>query len=187
MELNWKAGLLIVTLGAIIGFLLRPVLFPSVEFKTIISEEKVDSTTIIQDARLGWVAQGEMDTRLQDAFEKLEREKKLRPSKVKWETRYNIKDSLRIRDSVAVRYVPFFYADSVYHFAKKTDKWEFATNIGVHTEFYPGVNMFRGKAVMNDLNIVVNYEKPWAFDTGSGLIGFGIGTVVVAGTAYLVK
>lgn len=187
MKVSWKIALLIIALSAVIGFLLRPVLFPSVEIRTVISETKVDSTIIIQDARVGWVAQGEMDSELQQAFELLEQEKGHRTSKIRWETKYNIMDSLRIKDSVAVRYVPYFYADTTFNFAKKTDKWEFATNIGFHTQFYPGVQMFRSKAVMNDLNIVVIYEKPWGFDTGSGLIGFGVGTVFTAGVVYLVK
>jgi len=187
MELNWKTGLLIVVLGAVIGFLLRPVLLPDVEIRRVIEATKVDSVDIVQKARVGWVIQDEVDAQLRDAFDLLEQEKGYRKSKVRWETKYNYMDSLRIKDSLAVRYIPYFFADTTFSFQKQTDKWQMKSDIRFHIRFYPGVEMFRTKAAMNSFDIVITYREPWRFDLTSAGVGLGIGAAFTAGVVYLVK
>ena len=165
----------------LIGFLLGYLIFPKTIIKTVIQEVDVDSTSIVQEARLGYVPQDE----LSEAIRELHSEKSLRFLKTDY--RYEIRDSIVIRDSVKIMMVPFFIADTNFTFAKKTDKWEFDTNIGIETKFYPDVMAFETNAKMNALNITVTYKKPWEFDLFSGVAGFGVGTALTIGIGYLTR
>jgi len=165
----------------VVGFLLGYLIFPKTIIKTVIQEVNVDSTSIVQEARLGYVSEDQ----LSDAMRELHNEKNLRFLKADY--RYEIRDSVVIRDSVQVIMIPFFAADTNFTFAKKTDKWEFDTNIGVETKFYPGVRAFETNAKMNTLNITVTYEQPWKLDMTSGLLGFGTGALFTGGIVYLTK
>ncbi len=187
MQANWKTFLVIIILGVVVGFFLRPVFFPEVEVERTVKATEVDSVDIIQKARIGWIAQDQMDIKLQNVFALLEKEKGYRQSKVKWETKYNYVDSLRIKDSVAVRYMSYFYADTTFSFKKQTDKWRMKSDIGFNTKFYPGINMIQSKAVMNSFEIVITYKEPWRFDLMSAGVGLGIGAAFTAGMVYLVK
>jgi len=165
----------------VLGFLLGYLIFPKTIIKTEIKEVNVDSTSIIQKARLGYVPENE----LSQAMKELNKEKSLRFTKISYKT--VIHDSVAIRDSVAVHFIPFFSADTNFTFSRETDNWEFNTNIGVETKFYPGVNMMETRARMNTLNISVTYKQPWEFDLFSGGLGFGIGTMFTTGIVYLTK
>jgi len=165
----------------IIGFLLGYLIFPKTVIRTVIQEVDVDSTTIVQEARLGYVSEDE----LSEALQKLQREKSLRFLKTDY--RYEIRDSVVIRDSVRVIMVPFFASDTSFIFAKETDKWKFDTEIGIENKFYPGLRVFETKAKMNALNITVTYEQPWTLDLLSGGIGFGVGTLFTTGIVYLTR
>ena len=177
------SGLVLLVLGFALGYFV----FPKVEIRYTVREVDVDSTEIFQEARLGWISEENMDVELSKAYNALKKEKDLRPFKSKFETRYNFVDSVVVRDSVAVTYIPFFGADTNFTFEKKTDRWEFDTNIGVKTKFYPGVNLMQTKATMNSLNITVTYEQPWGFDYTSGGIGFIGGALFTGGVVYLTK
>ena len=165
----------------VVGFLLGYLIFPKTIIKTVINEVDVDSTSIVQEARLGYVPQDQ----LSDAMKELHKEKNLRFLKTDY--RYEIRDSVAIRDSVQVIMVPFFIADTNFTFAKKSDKWEFDTNIGVETKFYPGVRAFETNAIMNTLSITITYEEPWRFDLLSSGVGFGVGALFTGGIVYLTK
>lgn len=171
----------------VVGFLLGYLIFPKTEIRYEIREVDVDSTKIYQEARLGWVAENE----LSDAYKALEKERTLRFTKVSYKTAYIdsviVRDSVAVRDSVVVRYIPFFAADTNFTFAKKTDQWEFDTNIGIRTRFYPRVRLMETNAVMNSLNITVTYKQPWRFDFLSSGVGFGVGTAFTAVVVYLTK
>lgn len=185
MQVSWKLALLVVVLGAIIGFLLRPVLLPEVEIRRIIQAEKVDSTDIIQKARIGWIVQDELDEELRKAYNLLDEEKRFRH--LKYETKYNFVDSVRVKDSVAVRYIPYYFADTTFSFHKKTEQWEMNQSIGFRQRFYPHVERFQTHATLDKFEITITYEQPWRFDYMSGGIGFGTGTLFTILIASLVK
>lgn len=180
-DIKWLVigGLVILVVGFLLGYLI----FPKTEIRYEIREVDVDSTKIYQEARLGWVAEEEMSVGLKEAYDALRKEKSLRFTKV----RYEVIDSVVIRDSVAIVYIPFFAADTNFTFSKKTDKWKFDTNIGINTKFYPGVRLMETNATMNSLNITVTYKQPWGFDYLSGGIGFGVGALFTGTVVYLTK
>jgi uncharacterized membrane protein len=165
----------------IVGFLLGYLVFPKTVIRTVIQEVDVDSTAIVQEARLGYVTEDQFN----ETLKLLNKEKNYRFLKV--DQRFDIKDSVVVRDSVVTRFIPFFAADTNFTFAKETDKWKFDTNIGVETKFYPGVRMMETRAKMNTLNITVTYEQPWKFDLTSGGVGFGAGALFTGAVVYLVK
>jgi hypothetical protein len=178
-DVKWVfiGGLVLIIIGFILGYLV----FPRTVVKYEVREKDVDSTAIVQEARLGYVPQDE----LSDALKELKKEKNIRFLKTDY--RYEIRDSVVIRDSVRVVMIPFFYADTTFTFAKETDKWKFDTEIGIENKFYPGLRTFETKAKMNTLNITVTYEQPWKIDWLSSGIGFGVGSLFTTGIVYLTR
>jgi len=175
--------IIIAVLTFVLGGVLAYYFMPKETITHTINEAIVDSTSIIQDARIGWIPVEELDKLITSA------------TKAKKRIAYVYKDSLRIKDSLVIKdsliitYIPYYFADTTLTF-KKDDLakgYEFSADVYLQTKFYPTYEKFQTDAMMRNLNINIVYQQPWKFDYMSGGWGFAAGAIFTGGIVYLTK
>lgn len=172
-------GILCFILGGVIVYYFMP----QIKTEIVVSDANIDSTLIIQDARLGYVP-----------FEELQevvRQKAKRRNEITYSIidSVRITDSLNVRDSVVISYMPYFYADTVLKFNKKNlaKGYDFKMDLYLGSKFYPISEQFQTIAKVREFEIKIIYEQPWKFEPYSGVLGFGAGLLTTAGIVYLTK
>ena len=170
-------GILCFVLGGVLVYFWMP----QVKTEITVSDTNIDSVSIIQDARLGYVPLEELQAVIRQ--------------KAKKRRQYNIidsvivRDSLNIIDSTVISYVPYLYADSSFVFEKTNLEkgYEFSSVIDFHTRFYPLSEHFQLDAKMTKFDIKITYEQLWKFEPYSGAFGYVTGLATAAGIVYLSK